>query len=240
MLCASEGSVTCAQLHCTIVSPLSGSGSPVAELSNVVCTASQAGCSALLLAGGLTVVGRSALPELLEAAEETKQLGERLEKVTAKATTARVAAERAVQTADPEATLLVRTADRLDVDKKILEMKMQVASLDTKIAEKLQKVNRNHDDDMQLKALKMEHEAAQKAVEHYVLETKSKADLGVLSNEAAALERKVESSTSPVERAEAEARLAELEMHRQNMMKQAEYDEKIKTRFNHDRIRTNN
>ena len=80
--------------------------------------------------------------------------------MTAKATTARVAAERAVQAADPEATLLVRTADRLDVDKKILEMKMQVASLDTKIAEKLQKVNRNHDDEMQLKALKMEHEAA--------------------------------------------------------------------------------
>merc|ERR1711871_1893253 len=167
----------------------------------------------------------------LEAAKATKELGERMEKVTAKATTARIAAEHAKQTADPEATLLIRTADRLDVDKKILEMKMQVAALDTKIAQKLQKVQRNSVDQAQMKALNVERDAAQKAVERYVAETKAKADLGVLSNEAAALERKMESSTSPVERAEAEAKLAELETHRQSMIKEAERDEKIKVRL---------
>ena len=133
----------------------------------------------------------------LKAAQEMKELAERLEKVTAKATKARVVAERATQTADPEATLLVRKADRLDVDKKVLEMKMQVADLDTKIAQKTQKVVRSPEDEEKIKALEVQRAAAEKAVERYVKETRAKADLGILSNEAAALERKVEYSTSP-------------------------------------------
>ena len=56
----------------------------------------------------------------LKAAQEMKELAERMEKVTAKATKARVAGERATQTADPEATLLVRRADRSMLIKKFL------------------------------------------------------------------------------------------------------------------------
>ena len=77
----------------------------------------------------------------------------------------------------------------------------------------------------------MQHAAAEKAIERYVKETRAKADLGILSNEAAALERKVEYSTSPVERAEAEAKLAELETHRQSIIRQTEHDEKVKERL---------
>ena len=108
---------------------------------------------------------------------------------------------------------------------------MQVAELDMKIAQKMQKVVRSPEDEEKIKALEVQRAAAEKAVERYVKETRAKADLGILSNEAAALERKVEYSTSPVERAEAEAKLAELETPPPSHRQQAEHDEKIKERL---------
>ena len=144
---------------------------------------------------------------------------------------AHVEAARAESSADPQTVLLKKKADRLEFEQRLADLRVKVAKLETKIARLDGRETKSAQDQEMLTSFRVQREAAEKAVERAVEEARKNRDLGEISNLAAELEHKIESSSSPVERARAEARLAELVEHEESMIRQAKYAEKVKLRL---------
>eukprot|EP00505_MAST-04D_sp_SCG-Rhode-Island_P001813 Stramenopile-MAST_4_protein_1813 len=170
------------------------------------------------------------LPEL-NAAKTEDALGEKLVATTGKAMKAHVAAARAKTNSDSDETLLRTKAERLSFDQSLAEKRYSMASLDTAIARLNAKAQKTPVDATLAATLRVRRDAAEKELERAIQEERNRGDLGSLSNLAAELERKIEYSTSPVERAGAEARLAELQDHRIRFEREAKHAKAVQERL---------
>jgi hypothetical protein len=173
---------------------------------------------------------KSMQPEL-KAAKNEKVLTDKLVSMTLHAMKAHVAAARAESSADPETVLLRKKADRLEVEQHLADARVKISHIETKMARLDGREKKSPKDLELLASLRVQREAAQKALERAVEEERKRKDLGEISNLAAELERTIESSASPVERARAEARLAELVEQRESMEREAKHAKLVKLRL---------